>query len=111
MHSNEPWYALCVALGLALTGCSKEAKMEWTCEGTTKNSMQCAIKNTGEAVAEACFDIVQICRNGEHVASVCSGAIQRGGMENKVVTAFLPPIGFLETCMGTEFRNKRIKAK
>ena len=93
-----------------LSGCSKELKMEWSCQVTTRNSMQCEIKNTGTAAGEACFDIVQVCGNGEHLASVCSGRIEPGSMENKVVTAFTPQVGWLETCMGTEFRNKRVSA-
>lgn len=32
-------------------------------------------------------------------------------MESKVVTAFTPQVGWLETCMGTEFRNKRVAAR
>ena len=98
-------------LSFLLGGCSKELKMEWNCKGTTKNSMQCEIKNTGTAAGEACFDIVQICGSGEHVASVCSGRIEPGAMENKVVTSFTPTVGWLETCMGTEFRNKRVTAR
>lgn len=95
-------------LTLMLAGCSKEAKLEWSCKGTTKNSMQCVIKNTGDAAGEACFDVVQVCANGEHVANVCSGRVEPGSMENKVVPSFAPKVGFLENCMGTEFRNKRI---
>jgi hypothetical protein len=97
--------------GSMLGGCSKEVKIEWSCQGTTKNSMQCTIKNTGATSGEACFDIVQVCAKGEHVAKVCSGRIDPGSMENKVVTSFSPAIGLLETCMGTEFRNKRVTAR
>lgn len=107
-HAHLLSPVLCVIM---LAACSKEAKIEWSCQGTTKNSMQCEIKNTGEATAEACFDIVQVCKGAEHIAHVCSGTIPPGGMENKVVPSFTPPIGFLETCMGTEFRNKQVRGK
>ena len=96
---------------LTLGGCSKELKIEWSCKGTTKNSMQCEIKNTGAASGEACFDIVQVCDNGEHVANVCSGRVEPGSTENKVVTSFSPSVGIFESCMGTEFRNKRVTAR
>ena len=100
-----------VVITVMLNGCSKELKMEWSCKGTTKNSMQCEIKNTGTAAGEACFDVVQVCENGEHIASVCSGRVDPGSMENKVVTSFAPQIGWLEGCMGTEFRNKHVTAR
>lgn len=103
--------AVAVLLLFGLGGCSKELKMEWSCKGTTKNSMQCEIRNTGTAAGEACFDIVQVCKNGEHVASVCSGRIEPGLTETKVIAAFTPPIGWLETCMGTESRNKRVSER
>jgi hypothetical protein len=113
-YKQHPFATAAVAaalLSLFLGGCSKELKMEWSCKGTTKNSMQCEIINTGTAAGEACFDIVQICGNGEHLASVCSGRIEPGSMENKVVTSFTPQVGWLESCMGTEFRNKRVTAR
>ena len=100
-----------VALLTTLSSCGGEVKMEWNCKGTTKNSMQCEIKNNGTAAGEACFDIVQVCEKGEHIASVCSGTVQPGSIENKVVTSFKPPVGILESCMGTEFRNKRITGR
>ena len=104
-------WAITTLLLLTLGGCSKQVKVEWNCKGTSKNSMQCEFRNNGQASGEACFDIVQICGNGEHVAHVCSGTIQPGSMDNKVVTSFSPQVGLLESCMGTEFRNKQITAQ
>lgn len=69
--------------------------------------MQCHIKNVGQATGEACFDVVHICRSGEHTAKVCSGVLTAGSTENKVII-LSPPVAMLDTCMGTEFRNKRI---
>ncbi len=92
-----------------LSGCDGgEARIEWECNGTTKNSMQCHFKNEGTVAGEACFDIVQVCSSGEHVANVCTGVINPGEMENKVVTHFAPGVGIFERCMGIEYRNKRI---
>lgn len=99
-----------VLLPLFIGGCGGEAKIAWSCKGTTKNSMQCEIKNTGTAAGEACFDIVQVCGNGEHVANVCSGRMEPGSVSAKVVPSFSPSVGLFETCKGTEFRNSRITA-
>jgi hypothetical protein len=89
-----------------LNGC--EIKIKWSCKQTTTNSMQCTFTNLGNVAGKACFDVVQVCEAGEHTARVCSGIIKAGGMENKVVRSFEPPVGQRETCMGTEFRNKVI---
>lgn len=100
--------AMVLLMPLFLGACSKQVKLEWNCQGTTKNSMQCHISNTGQAAGSVCFDVVQVCQNGEHAAHVCSETIEPGNTEDKVITAFTPPVGWLETCMGTEVRNKHI---
>lgn len=94
-----------------VTGCERKALIGWECETTSKSSMQCVFKNTGDATGEVCFNIVKVCSNGEHNAYVCSGDIAPGGMENKVVTAFSPDFGLFESCMGTEFRDKKVKVQ
>lgn len=99
-----------VFFSLGLAGCGKEPKLEWICKSTPNNGAQCEFKNTGTAGVETCFDIVRICGNREHSASVCSGRVEPGSVANKAVTSFTPPIGQLETCTGTDFRNKRSTA-
>ena len=96
---------------VALSGCERKALIGWECSETSQSSMQCVFKNTGNATGEACFNIVKVCSKAEHSAYVCSGDIPPGGMENKVVTAFTPDFGLFENCMGTEFRNKKIKVQ
>ena len=108
MSASELLLIVPTVVCFAIAGCSKEVKVEWSCQWTTSNSMQCNFKNIGQANAEACFDLVHVCKKGDHVAKVCSGSIQAGGTESKVVPSFTPPIGTLETCMGTEFRNKQV---
>lgn len=87
---------------------TEQGAFQWKCQSTGRDSMQCAIKNTGTVEASVCLDVVKICREGEHTATLCSDRMRPGEVDTKVLTNFSPKVKFLEKCMGTEFRSKVI---
>src|SRR5262245_17198943 len=109
MKTTATWL-LVLCAGPFLLSCEKKLAVTWSCEPTSKNTAQCRFENKGEVVSEACFDYVRVCGGKDHVASICSGPIQIGGTESKVVREFRPAIGLLDSCVGTEFREKKVFA-
>lgn len=79
------------------------------CRPTGKNSMQCQIKNGTSKTIEICADVVQVCKRGDHVATMCSGELAPGDIRSKVVAAFQPKVGLFESCMGGEIRNRQTR--
>lgn len=55
------------------------------------------------------MDVVKVCKDGDHVASFCSGILRPGESDTRVVSDFRPKVRFFAGCMGTEFRNKVIQ--
>jgi hypothetical protein len=101
---------LALAAAMLLAGCERKMNVAWECRVTNKNAAQCRFENKGEVRAEACFDMVQVCGGKDHVGSICSGPIPVGGVENKVIREFSPPVGMFERCDGIEYRNKSVTA-
>jgi hypothetical protein len=83
--------------------------MEWKCKETGRNSMQCAVQNKLPRDAELCVDVVKVCKDGDHVATLCSGPLRSGESTAVVVRDFQPKVKFFAGCMGVEFRNKAIR--
>lgn len=81
---------------------------KWSCAGTGKNSMQCSIKNDSQVEASICMDVVKVCKDGDHYATLCSSRLRPGDVESKVLAKFEPKILLFEKCMGTEYRDKVI---
>ena len=95
-----------VALFLLTLSAQAEGRFGWNCRETSKNGMQCQFDDATSAAAEVCFDVVKICTDGHHKAPLCSGRLQPGDSELKVVASFDPKIHILTRCLGTEFQNK-----
>ena len=87
----------------------RQEKFRTQCKDTGRNSMQCVIKNDTSREAEICMDVVKVCKDGDHVASVCSGLLRPGDLTSKVVHDFFPKVKFFAGCMGSEFRNRTIR--
>jgi hypothetical protein len=68
--------------------------------------MQCQFKNTGVVTAGICVEVVKVCKGGDHAAYVCTGKMNPGEVEARVVNNFDPKIKFFESCQGVEYRNK-----
>lgn len=100
---------------IAVIGCTMALSavagpaFEWNCKSTGKNSKQCSVKNTGTAPGEVCTTVVEVCKDGDHVAPLCSGWLNPGDVTSKVVPALNPKIRYFEKCMGTEFRDNVVR--
>lgn len=82
---------------------------QWKCVPTGRDSMQCAIRNSTDRTAEICMDVVKVCKNEDHHATLCSGELQSGETASKVVYGFRPKVKFLESCMGVEYRDRIVR--
>jgi hypothetical protein len=83
------------------------AKIEWRCAETGKNSMSCQVRNSGTAPGELCTEVVKVCSDGEHsYSSMCTGRLNAGDEDTKVIPYFVPKVRIFTKCYGTEFRNK-----
>jgi hypothetical protein len=71
--------------------------------------MQCQFRNTGDTEAEACSDVVKVCKDGHHVAPLCSGRLRPGESDLKVVASFDPKIHLLTKCVGIEYQNRVVQ--
>jgi hypothetical protein len=88
---------------------ARQEKFGVQCKGTGRNSMQCVVSNRTSRDAEFCTDVVKVCKDGDHVALLCSGPMHSGDITSKVVRDFQPKVKFLESCMGVEFRNRSVR--
>jgi hypothetical protein len=88
---------------------ARQEKFSVQCKGTGRNSLQCAIQNNTSRDAEYCADVVKVCKDGDHVAQLCSGVMRSGEATSKVVHDFQPKVKFFAGCMGIEFRNRSIR--
>lgn len=87
---------------------AREANFRWQCRDTGRNSKQCTVENRTWSTAELCVQVVKVCKDGDHVATLCSGVMRPGEMTNVVLREFEPKVKLFEKCMGTEFREKTI---
>jgi hypothetical protein len=85
------------------------SKVQWRCRDTGRNSMQCAVKNDSGREVALCVDVVKVCKDGEHVAELCSGQMRNGEQVSKVVHDFYPKVKFFAGCMGIEYRNSSVR--
>jgi hypothetical protein len=81
-------------------------QFEWKCTDTSRNSMQCTFKNNAEVSDDLCMDVVKVCKDGDHVATICTGTLRPHETDTKVVKGFDPKIRLFEKCQGVEYRNK-----
>ena len=88
---------------------ARQEKFNVQCKNTGRESMQCMVQNNTSRDAEYCADVVKVCKNGDHVAQLCSGPMHSGEVKSKVVRDFQPKIKFFAGCMGIEFRNRSIR--
>lgn len=88
---------------------ARQEKFRTECKNTGRNSMQCAVSNNTSREAEMCVDVVKVCKDGDHVATLCTGPMQSGDVTSKVVRDFEPKVKIFERCMGIEFRNRSIR--
>jgi hypothetical protein len=82
--------------------------LEWKCEGTGRDTMQCVVKNTGKRPAGICVDVIKVCKQGNHYAQMCTGQLQPGETASKVVAGFDPKVKLLERCVGVEYGDSVI---
>lgn len=87
----------------------REQKFAVECKNTGRNSLQCIAHNNTSRDAEYCADVVKVCKDGDHVATLCTGVMRSGETTSKVVHDFQPKIKFFAGCMGIEFRNRSIR--
>lgn len=83
--------------------------LQWKCEGTSRDSMQCVIKNTGKRPAGICVDVIKVCKFGNHYAQMCTGQLEPGETASKVVSGFDPKVKLLERCVGVEYGDSVIE--
>ena len=88
---------------------ARQEKFNVQCKNTGRDSMQCMVQNNTSRDAEYCADVVKVCKDGDHVAQLCSGLMRSGEATSKVVRDFQPKIKFFAGCMGIEFRNRSIR--
>ena len=100
---------LAVVVSVGAQGEPSGNKIEWKCKETGRNSMQCAVQNNTRRDAELCVDVVKVCKDGDHVAMLCSGPLRSGESKAVVVRDFQPKVKFFAGCMGVEFRNRAIR--
>lgn len=94
------WY------GALLSG-PDAANFSWECGATGASSLQCEISNAGPGTGTVSFDIVAICDDGEHLATVNSGEVGAGGVVQRVVRV-TPEVSMHTSCDGFEYRNESI---
>lgn len=88
---------------------ARQEKFSVQCKNTGRDSMQCMVRNNTSREGEYCADVVKVCKDGDHVARICSGLMQSGEATSKVVYGFRPKIKFFAGCMGIEFRNRSVR--
>jgi hypothetical protein len=88
---------------------AKQDKISVQCKDTGRNSMQCMVRNNTSRDADYCVDVVKVCKDGDHVATMCSGLMHSGDATSKVVRDFQPKVKFFAGCMGIEFRNRSVR--
>jgi hypothetical protein len=88
---------------------ARQGKFSAECKNTGRDSMQCVLRNGTGRDAEYCADVVKVCKDGDHVAQLCSGLMHSGEVTSKVARDFQPKVKFFATCMGIEFRNRSIR--
>lgn len=106
------------ALGVGATGIifalvwvsvfGSSPSFSWECTATGASSLQCEIRNEGSAAGSLSFDVVAICGDKKHTASVNSGDVSAGGVIQRVVT-LQPEIGLYDECAGFEYRNEKVE--
>lgn len=94
------WYS-------ALTSGPDAANFSWECEATGASALQCEISNAGPGTGTLSFDIVAICDDGEHSATVNSGEVAAGSVVQRVVR-LSPEVSVNTSCDGFEYRNESI---
>jgi hypothetical protein len=82
---------------------------KWSCKPTGKNSMQCTVENHASREAGVCVEVVKVCKDGDHVAELCSGPMRPGEVMQRVVKDFRPKVRLFESCQGTEYRDPIIR--
>jgi hypothetical protein len=87
----------------------EHANFLWKCKGTGRDSMQCTIQNKSDMEEEICVDVVKVCKDGDHIARMCSGLMKSGEIRSKVVHDFRPKVKFFAGCMGVEYRNRFVQ--
>lgn len=100
---------LVLLAGLNAHAAESPQGFKWACKDTGKNSMQCQVKNDADYEAGVCVEVVKVCKNGEHVAELCSGPMRPGEVRARVVTGFQPKVRLLESCQGTEYRDPIVR--
>ncbi len=109
MKTALGFFIVCGILGALPVHAQEERLMvQWRCADTGKDSMQCAIRNNKFEDSGLCMDVVKVCKDGDHVVTVCSALLKQGETDIKVVAGFQPKIRYFSHCMGTEYRNKRV---
>lgn len=80
-------------------------RMSYQCRGVAWDTVQCAYENVGESAAKVCMDVVVICDDGRHVASVCSETTKPGEAATRRVDNFSPAFQPTSTCSGLQYEN------
>jgi hypothetical protein len=102
-------FALAFLLVASAQAAEEPHGFRWSCKPTGKNSMQCTVQNNSDRDAGVCVEVVKVCKDGDHVAELCSGPMRPGETRARVVREFQPKVKLFESCQGTEYRDPIIR--
>jgi hypothetical protein len=102
-------FAAAVMMAASAYAAEEPYGFKWSCKSTGKNSMQCTVENHADREAGVCVEVVKVCKDGDHVADMCSGTMRPGEVLQRVVKDFRPKVRLFESCQGTEYRDPIIK--
>ncbi len=94
--------------GLAAVQAMKpKPEVSWKCEAHG-DSGSCKAENKGGRGAEVDFDVVLVCRDGEHLAHV-SARVDAHSHATKIVDSFEPAVGLFSKCAGIDYRDQMVR--
>lgn len=77
-------------------------EVSWRCE-TKGDGGSCKVENNGGLSADVDFNVVLVCKDGEHLAHV-SARVDPHSHVTKIIDSFEPGVGLLSSCAGIDYR-------
>lgn len=98
--------AFALLVGLQLI--KPRPEVSWECK-TSGDGGSCVVENKGGASADVDFNLVLVCKDGEHQAHVSARADARSHV-TKIIDSFEPSVGLFSKCAGIDYRNPMVRS-
>lgn len=94
--------------GLAAVQAMKpKPEVSWKCEAKG-DAGSCKVENKGGRGADVDFNVIVVCRDGEHQAHV-SARVDAHSHVTKIIDSFEPGVGLFGKCAGIDYRDPIVR--